>query len=175
MTLVLAVNQTFTRLLNIHVDKSRGELILIFTPKLTIAPYKPLPNQYHLSFYRPSTHTSSVFTSDNASVLSIVPALDALPNPSSLTTVTTQVSSPHSPVVDNTFITSLSVFCSLSARCTEPPRTGPCRASHSHWYYDPLNRKCNRFTYGGCDGNDNNFDVEESCKETCKGVTGTER
>ncbi|XP_024275402.1 kunitz-type protease inhibitor 1b isoform X1 [Oncorhynchus tshawytscha] len=74
--------------------------------------------------------------------------------------------------LNQTFTRLLNIHVDKSrARCTEPPRTGPCRASHSHWYYDPLNRKCNRFTYGGCDGNDNNFDVEESCKETCKGVT----
>ncbi|XP_071370856.1 kunitz-type protease inhibitor 1-like, partial [Centroberyx affinis] len=57
------------------------------------------------------------------------------------------------------------------ARCTEPPRTGSCRASHTRWFYDPLNRKCHRFTFGGCDGNDNNFQEEESCSKTCSGVT----
>ncbi|KAF1377074.1 hypothetical protein PFLUV_G00218110 [Perca fluviatilis] len=57
------------------------------------------------------------------------------------------------------------------ARCVEPPLTGPCRASHTRWYYDPLNRKCYRFTYGGCEGSENNFDKEHKCKEACKGVT----
>ncbi|XP_044232334.1 kunitz-type protease inhibitor 1-like [Thunnus albacares] len=57
------------------------------------------------------------------------------------------------------------------ARCTEPPRTGPCRASHTRWYYDPLDRKCQRFTFGGCDGNENNFETEEKCSKTCDGVT----
>ncbi|KAM7396048.1 hypothetical protein PAMA_007363 [Pampus argenteus] len=57
------------------------------------------------------------------------------------------------------------------ARCTEPPRTGPCRASHTRWYYDPLNRQCFRFTFGGCDGNDNNFEATDKCSETCDGVT----
>ncbi|KAM9840601.1 kunitz-type protease inhibitor 1-like [Aulostomus maculatus] len=57
------------------------------------------------------------------------------------------------------------------ARCTEPPRTGPCRASHSRWYYDPLNTNCNRFTFGGCDGNENNFEDEARCITTCEGVT----
>uniref|UniRef100_A0A8D3CQ73 Kunitz-type protease inhibitor 1-like n=1 Tax=Scophthalmus maximus TaxID=52904 RepID=A0A8D3CQ73_SCOMX len=59
------------------------------------------------------------------------------------------------------------------ARCAEPPHTGPCRASHTRWYYDPLDRKCHRFTYGGCQGNDNNFEEENMCDDTCDGVTGT--
>uniref|UniRef100_A0A673CDX6 Serine peptidase inhibitor, Kunitz type 1 b n=1 Tax=Sphaeramia orbicularis TaxID=375764 RepID=A0A673CDX6_9TELE len=56
--------------------------------------------------------------------------------------------------------------------CTEPPLTGPCRASHTRWYYDPLNRKCQRFTYGGCNANDNNFEEEQKCSDFCNGVTG---
>ncbi|TMS12350.1 Kunitz-type protease inhibitor 1 [Larimichthys crocea] len=57
------------------------------------------------------------------------------------------------------------------ARCSEPPHTGPCRASHTRWYYDPLDRKCFRFTYGGCDANGNNFNDQKTCSETCDGVT----
>ncbi|XP_011616911.1 kunitz-type protease inhibitor 1-like [Takifugu rubripes] len=57
------------------------------------------------------------------------------------------------------------------ARCSEPPHTGPCRASFTRWYYNPLDRKCARFTYGGCDANDNNFEEEPKCEESCSGVT----
>ncbi|XP_061785017.1 kunitz-type protease inhibitor 1-like [Nerophis lumbriciformis] len=57
------------------------------------------------------------------------------------------------------------------ARCTEPPRTGPCRASHTRWYYDPLNTHCRQFTFGGCNGNENNFVEETECDRTCHGVT----
>ncbi|KAM8832838.1 kunitz-type protease inhibitor 1b isoform 2-T2 [Spinachia spinachia] len=57
------------------------------------------------------------------------------------------------------------------ARCAEPPLTGSCRASFTRWYYDPLNRKCSRFTWGGCDGNENNFEKEDECSKACEGVT----
>ncbi|KAG7466339.1 hypothetical protein MATL_G00163670 [Megalops atlanticus] len=57
-------------------------------------------------------------------------------------------------------------------RCTEPPRTGPCRASMTKWYYDPLERGCFRFNYGGCDGNENRFEDQDTCMTTCKMVTG---
>ncbi|XP_074472463.1 kunitz-type protease inhibitor 1-like isoform X2 [Sebastes fasciatus] len=57
------------------------------------------------------------------------------------------------------------------ARCAEPPMTGRCRASLTRWYYDPLIRKCSRFTYGGCEGSENNFEEEDKCSKTCRGVT----
>ncbi|CAB1335117.1 unnamed protein product [Coregonus sp. 'balchen'] len=56
-------------------------------------------------------------------------------------------------------------------RCTEHPKTGNCRDSFTKWYYNPLYEKCFRFNYGGCDGNDNRFDTEDTCMTTCKLVT----
>uniref|UniRef100_A0A3Q4BR86 BPTI/Kunitz inhibitor domain-containing protein n=1 Tax=Mola mola TaxID=94237 RepID=A0A3Q4BR86_MOLML len=61
------------------------------------------------------------------------------------------------------------------ARCSEPPNTGPCRASLTRWFYDPMNRKCARFTYGGCNANGNNFEEEKECSAVCDGVTGDKR
>lgn len=57
------------------------------------------------------------------------------------------------------------------AACTEPPHTGPCRASHRRWFYNPLTEKCIVFTFGGCEANSNNFEDEEQCRRSCSGVT----
>ncbi|XP_077076353.1 kunitz-type protease inhibitor 1b isoform X1 [Siphateles boraxobius] len=65
----------------------------------------------------------------------------------------------------------LEIGVNEKAHCTDPPLTGPCRASITHWYYDPLNKKCHKFTYGGCDGNENNFDTTDTCMSNCSGVT----
>ncbi|XP_073495223.1 kunitz-type protease inhibitor 1 isoform X2 [Phyllobates terribilis] len=56
-------------------------------------------------------------------------------------------------------------------RCVELPDTGPCRASFSRFYYDPVAMKCMGFTYGGCSGNRNNFLKELDCEDFCRGVT----
>ncbi|XP_007574785.1 kunitz-type protease inhibitor 1-like isoform X1 [Poecilia formosa] len=74
--------------------------------------------------------------------------------------------------LSRTFNRLLSVNVSdLQAQCVEPPRTGPCRAHFHRWYYNPKDRKCLRFIYGGCDENGNNFEDENDCSETCDGIT----
>lgn len=59
----------------------------------------------------------------------------------------------------------------LPAHCVELPDTGQCTESIPRWYYNPFSEKCDRFTYGGCDGNMNNFEEEEECMKSCSGVT----
>lgn len=58
-----------------------------------------------------------------------------------------------------------------AAHCTELPDTGSCRDSITKWYYNPYDATCLRFNYGGCFGNENRFDSEESCMNYCRGVT----
>lgn len=58
------------------------------------------------------------------------------------------------------------------ARCVYPPVTGRCRADFSRFYYNPFSKSCERFTYGGCEGNANRFEKEKECMQACRGVTG---
>lgn len=51
--------------------------------------------------------------------------------------------------------------------CLLPPEVGPCRARIPSFYYDRYTQSCRQFTYGGCEGNANNFDSPEACEEAC--------
>ncbi|KAK3753499.1 hypothetical protein QZH41_018000, partial [Actinostola sp. cb2023] len=44
---------------------------------------------------------------------------------------------------------------------------GPCRAAFRRFYYDNTRKACRHFTYGGCQGNGNNFDKKEDCDNLC--------
>ncbi|XP_030007259.1 kunitz-type protease inhibitor 2 [Sphaeramia orbicularis] len=56
-------------------------------------------------------------------------------------------------------------------RCKAELQVGPCRAAFQRWYFNSLTGRCQRFIYGGCKGNKNNYENEESCRSMCTGVT----
>ncbi|XP_051578821.1 kunitz-type protease inhibitor 1-like [Myxocyprinus asiaticus] len=60
------------------------------------------------------------------------------------------------------------------AHCVEQPITGPCRDSFTNWYYNPYERRCLRFNFGGCGGNENRFKTEEQCMASCGSVKDTD-
>ena len=55
-------------------------------------------------------------------------------------------------------------FCSLT------PETGRCRGAMRRYYFNSVTGECAIFTYGGCGGNENNFELLEECENTCKNV-----
>jgi hypothetical protein len=53
--------------------------------------------------------------------------------------------------------------------CDLPQKTGPCRGSFRKYFYNGATGQCEKFTYGGCKGNLNNFDTKAECENRCGG------
>ena len=55
----------------------------------------------------------------------------------------------------------------LNAACSLPPVTGPCKAAFPRFFFNATSGHCEHFTYGGCDGNKNDFETQVECENTC--------
>ncbi|XP_062033220.1 kunitz-type protease inhibitor 2 isoform X2 [Lepus europaeus] len=64
---------------------------------------------------------------------------------------------------------------SIHDLCRASQEVGRCRASIPRWWYNATAGSCQQFVYGGCEGNDNNYQSEEECLERCAGVTVSRR
>ncbi|EFJ45319.1 hypothetical protein VOLCADRAFT_39402, partial [Volvox carteri f. nagariensis] len=51
--------------------------------------------------------------------------------------------------------------------CALPADVGLCRASFERFHYNAKTGTCEKFIWGGCGGNDNNFETEQQCKDKC--------
>ncbi|VDO01728.1 unnamed protein product, partial [Rodentolepis nana] len=58
---------------------------------------------------------------------------------------------------------------SSNAICNLPQDTGPCRAQLPRWAFDASKGQCVQFNYGGCRGNENNFETIQECEAACGG------
>ncbi|NXB20945.1 PPN protein, partial [Rhagologus leucostigma] len=59
--------------------------------------------------------------------------------------------------------------------CLLPSAHGPCTNWTTRWYFVGVVGKCNRFWYGGCQGNKNSFASEEECMRVCHSSVGARR
>jgi len=53
------------------------------------------------------------------------------------------------------------------ARCALPYDTGPCDAAITRYWFNVDTGRCEAFTYGGCEGNDNNYETRAECEDDC--------
>ena len=52
-------------------------------------------------------------------------------------------------------------------RCLLRPEVGPCEALIPSFFFNATSGRCERFNYGGCQGNDNTFTSGEDCQRAC--------
>lgn len=65
---------------------------------------------------------------------------------------------------------SLSVkyeFFSVPEKCKLMADMGSCKARIKRYYYDAMLQKCAPFIWGGCEGNQNNFETLDACNADC--------
>jgi len=56
----------------------------------------------------------------------------------------------------------------IPSECSEPKRVGVCKAAIPRFFFNQDSQICERFLYGGCHGNKNNFVTEKECLCRCK-------
>ncbi|XP_037561808.1 BPTI/Kunitz domain-containing protein isoform X2 [Dermacentor silvarum] len=54
-----------------------------------------------------------------------------------------------------------------NAICYRRPRRGNCKAIHRRWFFNYRTLMCDRFLWGGCDTNGNNFHNRRDCRVAC--------
>ncbi|XP_020797723.1 LOW QUALITY PROTEIN: tissue factor pathway inhibitor a [Boleophthalmus pectinirostris] len=52
-------------------------------------------------------------------------------------------------------------------QCALKEEPGLCKAIKQRYYFNIDSGRCEMFEFGGCGGNDNNFESKEECEETC--------
>ena len=81
----------------------------------------------------------------------------------------------HFPVTDGLYEIAivapskqpLGKYLITGSGCSLPKVVGPCRAAFPRWFFNIKTRRCERFIYGGCEGNANNFNSLAECLNTC--------
>uniref|UniRef100_A0A5S6Q1H1 Tissue factor pathway inhibitor n=1 Tax=Trichuris muris TaxID=70415 RepID=A0A5S6Q1H1_TRIMR len=56
------------------------------------------------------------------------------------------------------------------SQCHLPMDQGPCKQVLFRWHYNKATRQCEKFIYGGCLGNENNFLTKEMCEAKCRSL-----
>jgi hypothetical protein len=57
--------------------------------------------------------------------------------------------------------------------CAAPKKVGPCRAAIVRYFWNTSTGTCDRFSWGGCQANGNNFATRAACRRKCAPAVAT--
>lgn len=73
----------------------------------------------------------------------------------------------HAPDAHTRVDAGAALDAGTPAVCLLPVETGPCDGAFVRWGWRSSVGACERFSYGGCEGNANNFESPGECLSTC--------
>jgi hypothetical protein len=53
------------------------------------------------------------------------------------------------------------------SKCEQNADIGPCRAIIPRYFFNKQTKNCELFMFGGCNGNQNNYEQFQDCMKTC--------
>ena len=80
----------------------------------------------------------------------------------------------HVCQLDHDYIICFKTFLFLVGKlsiCYLEKKVGPCKAAIPRYYHSTYTGKCEKFTWGGCKPNENNFKTLMECEKSCGGNT----
>ncbi|XP_022704194.1 papilin-like isoform X2 [Varroa jacobsoni] len=85
-----------------------------------------------------------------------------------------RIQTPGPPVIDNEVMPNQSSHGSRNP-CTLPKHVGPCKQHQERYWYNEQTNQCERFTFGGCQANANNFPTHKACSNQCRVLSDSEK
>ena len=70
-------------------------------------------------------------------------------------------------VIFSSLLFPQAVFAQEKSICNQPIEAGTCQADFDRYGFD--GDRCVRFSFGGCEGNENNFITLSDCQQACLG------